>query len=245
MWEESKHPRDDDGRFTSKNGTPAEHKRLREKGIISKEEEKELNHKVRSSSIKAETGYTITATKAEIKKYEKQSKIEKQKLSNNIDKVLNGTYKDTHIELTKNTPLVLRTLGIPNKPLLITAKHAYLSINKNGKYDSKHNHYHNLGKELFMNIPELLEQPKLIFQNKDNNGKLIKDNIVIVVDAIDKDNNQVIVPMKIRGDSGNNLYIEPNVIKSIYGKENYQNFINKNVSKDNLLFKDNKKIRNL
>lgn len=33
MWEESKHPRDNDGRFTAKNGTPAEHKRLRELGI--------------------------------------------------------------------------------------------------------------------------------------------------------------------------------------------------------------------
>lgn len=39
MWEESKHPRDDDGRFTAKNGTPAEHKRLRELQI---EDEKEF-----------------------------------------------------------------------------------------------------------------------------------------------------------------------------------------------------------
>lgn len=69
MWEESKHPRDDDGRFTAKNGTPAEHKRLREKGIIS-EEEKRLNNKVKSKSIKAETSYTITATKAEMKKFD-------------------------------------------------------------------------------------------------------------------------------------------------------------------------------
>lgn len=38
MWEESKHPRDDDGRFTAKNGTPAEHKRLYEKGYISEKE---------------------------------------------------------------------------------------------------------------------------------------------------------------------------------------------------------------
>ena len=89
MWEESKHPRDDDGRFTTKNGTPAEHKRLREKGIISKEEEKELNHKVRSSSIKAETGYTITATKAEMKKLEeKRIKVERSKLSTLVKQVI-------------------------------------------------------------------------------------------------------------------------------------------------------------
>lgn len=90
MWEESKHPRDDDGRFISKNGTPAEHKRLREKGIISKEEEKELNYKVRSSSIKAETGYTITATKAEMKKLEEmQYQLQKKEMKELVNQVLN------------------------------------------------------------------------------------------------------------------------------------------------------------
>lgn len=34
-WEESKHPRDDDGKFTDKGqGTPAERKRLEEMGIL-------------------------------------------------------------------------------------------------------------------------------------------------------------------------------------------------------------------
>jgi len=32
-WEENKHPRDNDGKFTSGGGTPAEHKRLKEMGI--------------------------------------------------------------------------------------------------------------------------------------------------------------------------------------------------------------------
>lgn len=90
MWEESKHPRDDDGRFTSKNGTPAEHKRLREKGIISREEEKELNNKVKSKSIKAETGYTITATKAEMKKLEEmQYQLQKKEMKELVNQVLN------------------------------------------------------------------------------------------------------------------------------------------------------------
>ena len=33
QWEEDKHPRDDDGKFTSGGGTLAEHKRLQELGI--------------------------------------------------------------------------------------------------------------------------------------------------------------------------------------------------------------------
>ncbi len=33
QWEENKHPRDDDGKFSSGGGTPAEHKRLEEMGV--------------------------------------------------------------------------------------------------------------------------------------------------------------------------------------------------------------------
>ena len=36
QWEESKHPRDGDGKFTTGGGTPAEHKRLQEMGIENK-----------------------------------------------------------------------------------------------------------------------------------------------------------------------------------------------------------------
>ena len=108
MWEESKHPRDDEGRFTSKNGTPAEHKRLREKGIISEEEEKRLNNKVKSKSIKAETGYTITATKAEMKKY--TSDYEKQ-----VDLVVSGKYNSSNmLKVTNKTPKILQDIGLPD-----------------------------------------------------------------------------------------------------------------------------------
>lgn len=239
MWEESKHPRADDGRFTSKNGTPAEHKRLREKGIISREEEKELNNKVKSKSIKAETGYTITATKDEINKYNKEYLKENKQLSSQIDKVLNGTYKDTHITLCNETPKVLQDLGIPNYPMLITTKHTYLTINKSGKYKGSKNHYHNLGKSLFEKIPRYLQMPLLVFQQD-------KEDIVAVINLVDKDKKPIIVPIHINGKGKQNfIMIDSNIIKSAYGKDNYKNYIKKNVTKDNILFFNNKKIRDL
>ena len=33
QWEENKHPRDEDGKFSSGGGTPAENKRLEEMGV--------------------------------------------------------------------------------------------------------------------------------------------------------------------------------------------------------------------
>lgn len=54
QWEESKHPRDEGGKFTSGGGgTPAEHKRLKELGIETKEAiAKSLSYKEKQSIIK-------------------------------------------------------------------------------------------------------------------------------------------------------------------------------------------------
>lgn len=207
-WDESEHPRDSDGKFTSKGGQ---------------------------------------STTSQEKTKSQSTKKELKNLNSQVKAVLEGTYKDSHITLSKETPKVLQDIGLSNYPMLITAKHTYLTIKEDdGKYTGEDDHYHNLGEDLFVKIPELLEHPTLVFQNKDKNGKLKKNNIVVVVDAVDKKNNPVIVPIKVNG-KGNENYIEidSNVILSAYGRKNFQDYIARNVNKSNLLFKDNKKIRNL
>lgn len=67
MWEESKHPRDDDGRFTNKNGTPAEHKRLRELGL---DDEKEFVKELHNDLTNKEWENSLSKEQKEsIKKY--------------------------------------------------------------------------------------------------------------------------------------------------------------------------------
>lgn len=189
-WDESEHPRADDGKFTSKGGGQA-------------------------------------------------TKKEPDSLGSQIDSVLNGTYKEHFVTISQETPKILREIGIPNKPMLITAKHTYLAINKEGKYSGENDHYHDLGKETIEHLPKLLESPILVFQKN-------SDDVIAVVNAVDKNKNPVIVPIRINGKGQQNfIEIDANIIKSVYGRNNISKFIEQNVTSDNLLLVENKKIRNL
>lgn len=219
-FEERKHPRDNDGKFTSG----------------ADNSNNDLDYKL------FERGYTHKEV-AEMSKDDKNSILKnkdnnKSKLSNDVDDILNGQYKDSHITILEETPKIFQDIGIPNKPMLITAKHTYLVINEQGKYSGN---YHGLGKETFLDIPALLQSPILAFQSKDN-----KNDIISIINAIDKNGKPVIVPIHING-KGNRNYIEidANIIKSAYGKDNIDTFLEKNLTEDNLLFIENKKIRNL
>lgn len=159
-------------------------------------------------------------------------------LINQVDEVLDGKFKGTHIVLSEDTPKVLQDIGVPNKPMLMTKKHTYLAIKDSGIYTDANDHYHNLGKDLFMQIPNLLKSPVLVFQNK--------EDIVAVINAVDKQGNPVIVPIQINGKGTQNyIRVESNIVKSAYGKNNLNNYISNNVRSEDILLIENKKIRDL
>lgn len=200
-WDEEEHPRDSDGKFTSKGGEQST-----------------------TSQVKSE--------KTAIKK-------EPKSLNSQIDAVLNGTYKDSHITMLNETPKIMQEIGIPNKPFLMTAKHVYLAINNEGKYTNKKDHYHGLGKETFELIPKLLQSPTMVLKNN-----RAKNELIAVLSWYDKNKNILIAPIKINGRGNENfIEIESNIIKSTYGRENFKNYINDNFSQDDILIIENKKIR--
>lgn len=220
-WEENKHPRDSDGKFTDKSGgTPAERKRLEEMGIGGDKKDNQ----------------TLSAEEERLK----EKGISIDNLEMQVDKILNGTYKDSHITLCEKTPKILQEIGIPDKPFVITSKHAYLVIKNEGKYKGVNDHYHGLGKETFLRIPSLLQSPIMVFKNHN-----AKDEVIAVVNAIDKNKNPVILPIKINATGSiNHIIVDVNLVKSIYGKNNFQNYIDKNVRDEDMLLIENKKIRN-
>lgn len=221
QWEENKHPRDDDGKFTSGGGTPAENKKLEEMGI----------------SNKVDTKSSLSAEEQRLK----DMGIDTNELETQVDKILNGTYKDSHITLCEDTPKILQEIGVPNKPFVITAKHAYLTIKDEGKFAGVNDHYHGLGKDVFMNIPKLLQSPIMVFKNHKASNE-----IIAIVNAVDKNKKPVIVPIKMDATgSKNHIIVDVNLVKSIYGKNNLQNYIDNNVKEEDILLIENKKIRNL
>lgn len=201
-WNEGDHPRDSDGKFTSKGGGQS--------------------------------------TASQVKTESQSTKKEPRTLSSQIDAVLNNTNKDNYVMLSQETPKILQDIGVPNKPIFMTSKHTYLAINKEGKYSGENDHYHNLGKDLFMAIPKLLESPAIILQQKGD-----KD-IVAVLNWYDKDKNILICPIRINGSAQyNKITIEGNIAKSVYGKENFKNYINNNFQQKDILAVGNKKIRDI
>lgn len=170
-----------------------------------------------------------------------KSKSKKKSLETQVDQVLKGTYKDTHITLCEDTPKVLQDLGIPNRPILMTAKHAYLAINSEGKFSGENDHYHDLGKELFAMIPKLLQSPAMVLQSNKN-----KDDVIAILNWYDKNKNILICPIRIGGyGKYNEISIQGNIVKSIYGKQNIDNYVNKNFSMNDILYAGHKKIREL
>lgn len=201
-WDETEHPRDDEGKFTSKGGDQS--------------------------------------TVSQVKTESQSTKKEQRTLNSQVDAVLNNTNKDNYVMLSPETPQILQDIGVPNKPIFMTAKHTYLAINRDGKYSGKNDHYHDLGKDLFMVIPKLLESPAIVLQQKGD-----KD-ILAVLNWYDKDKNILICPIRINGTAQyNKITIEGNFAKSIYGKENFKNYINKNFQQKDILAVGNKKIRDI
>lgn len=174
------------------------------------------------------------------KRFDNKPKHKSLSFEEQVDCVLKGTYKDSHITMCEETPEVFQDIGVPNKPVLMTSKHAYLAINSEGKYKGRNDHYHNLGKDLFVSIPKLLESPVMVLKNR-----RMSNEVVAVLNWYDKNTNLLIVPIKIAGKGNKDfIEIEANIVKSAYGRMNFKNYINNNFSKNDILYAGNKKIRN-
>ena len=69
-----------------------------------------------------------------------------------------------------------------------------------------------MGKETYIEAIDSLDNPRVVFKNKNN-----KDYLILTI-VKDKNNNNIIVPIEIETDTTvNRLSIDMNRIKSVYG----------------------------
>lgn len=82
-------------------------------------------------------------------------------------------------------------------------------------------HYHGLGKELFLRVIDSLYNPRVIFKNKNNN-----DFLILTV-LKDNQGDNIVVPIEVETTTyANNMNIDINRIKSIYGYNNNRKSLN-------------------
>lgn len=151
-----------------------------------------------------------------------------ENLSNEIDQVLNGTYKSNNqVKARDYTPQILVENGVSDLPMLITAKHIKSTIysfdeaQKLGLPTDNVN-YHALGKERLLNVIDSLDDPLEIY-------KTSKDNYLVITEILDDNGRNIVVPIKIDGKGTyNDVYIDENQIKSAYGRNNLERYIKNN-----------------
>lgn len=170
--------------------------------------------------------------KAVIKSNKKENK-KNLNLSKRIDNVLKNINERNPVRLRDYTPQVLVENGVKDLPMYENPSHIRKNIlteqeaRKLELSVRKNDHYHGLGKKLYVKVINSLDNPRVIFKNKTNKDYLILTTLK------DKNNNNIIVPIELETVTDiNKLRIYTNRIKSVYGKTNLNNYIKKNINQN-------------
>jgi hypothetical protein len=150
-----------------------------------------------------------------------------------IRDIARGDVKGTHVFLGV-TPPIYEELGFERLPVMITREHLSNIMRDKNEYNPN---WHGLSAAVLNQIPEKLKDPLCIVQS--NNPP---EDIVSVIEMEDKDGNQIVAPIAqnitINRDR---LEIDVNLVKSVYGKDDFEHFLERAVKDDRLLYVNKKR----
>lgn len=156
-----------------------------------------------------------------------------------VDAVLSGAdTTSTHLKVM-STPLILRQLGANNLPVLMTAKHLKNIVATEGNDENVN--YHGLDADIIKKLPELIADPVMVMDS------LTRDDSVVVLTAtVDSNNRPIIGAIKFDGKGYiNSVRLEANVLTSLYGKDNFNNYIQRNIDAGTVLYWNKEKSQEL
>lgn len=164
---------------------------------------------------------------------------EKSSFAKQVDEVLSGAdTTSTHLKVM-STPLILRQLGAENLPVVMTARHLKNIVADSG--NDPNVNYHGLDADLVKKLPELLADPVMVMDSMTRD-----DSVVVLTATVDKENRPVIGAIKFDGRGNlNDIEINANVLTSTYGKDNFNEFLQRNVDADTILYWNKEKSQEL
>ena len=192
---------------------------------------------IRDLKNKWENAYRTTTTEQAVSNLNSITQHHiSQNASVDIDNVLTNINERNPVKLRDYTPSVLVQNGIKDLPMyenpshirknILTAKEARnlgLSVMPN-------DNYHGLGKDLYLKTIDSLDNPRVIFKNKNNKDYLILTTLK------DNSNNNIVVPIEIETSTyANRVKIDTNRIKSVYGRKNLNTYIKNNINQKELI----------
>ena len=157
-----------------------------------------------------------------------------------IDKIENfkdetSKFSSSHVYLGM-TPPIYQELGFERLPVMITAKHLQNIMAETGK--DKNTNYHGFTADMIKQIPETIKKPLIIMQSQ-NKGN--EEDIIAVIELKDTSGHPIIIPFSPNKKGNfNDIEIDINLAKTIYGKESFDNFLNKAIKENRILYLNEK-----
>lgn len=165
--------------------------------------------------------------------------IEKVIFGEQINKYLAGEmdrYSDIKV---CDTPAILLAVGMDELPMLYTRKHLENALAKESH--TKYQNTHGLSIEDLIKIPGELANPVMIL---DSMSRI--DSVVVVTSNLDSEGRPIITAIKPNGKGIYEMHkIDSNFITSVYGRNNFTDFLQRNIESDNVLYINKNKTEKL
>lgn len=178
-------------------------------------------------------------------KEEQKAEVESEKpvfepnssFATQVDAVLSGADTiSTHLKVM-STPFILRQLGANNLPILIRAK----KLKKVATHSQNNSHLHGLEVDVIKKLPELIADPVMVMDSLTKD-----DSVVILTSTIDNENRPIIGAIKFDGKGYiDSVRLEANILTSLYGKDNFNDFIQRNINAGTILYWNKEKSQEL
>lgn len=166
--------------------------------------------------------------------------MEKEKsFSEQIDNYIDGKYNRYDDFKVCDTPAIFLVAGCEQKPMIYTQNHFKKAIMPK---DIK-KHRHGLTTDFIKRVPEMLKDPVMILDSTSRS-----DSMVVVLSSRETDVDKCLIVATVHP-NGSGMYeletVDSNFITSLYGRENFADFIQHSIEQDKILYYKNKKSQEL
>jgi len=154
------------------------------------------------------------------------------------------TYKG-EVLLRDVTPgIMLSHDGVKNLPMTMNASHIRENVfteeeaGKLGLKVDKHTHYHGQGEDFFLKVIDGLDNVKEAYRGTKNADEPSRreNYFLLVSEFLDQNGNTVNVPVYVNEHGQvNRAFIDVNKISTVFGRDNFRDYINRQIQQKNLV----------
>lgn len=170
----------------------------------------------------------------------------RERFSNDLDELFeaydnNLRFSPLETIYISDTPGILVSLGMEQRPIHLNALHA---LNIIAPKNERNSHHHGITREEMEGLPDLIARPAVITDAL--NGATSSDAVVLVLPGVDSDNQPLLAVMRPNEDAQYELEtINMNRLASVYGKRNAENFLANAAEQGKVLYIDQKETEEL